>query len=124
MKQKVVGGCFFFQKVTSSVLSYHNYCFPWTSWERKHVRGHGNLSVGPQRAVTPDPGQFATLANTLLPLQKKLPSPCKCPQLCNATAVQDFGQFLLSTSSKIQTTCDYIHTQRITANHNANKTKK
>lgn len=86
--------------------------------------GHGNLSTGLQPAVTPDPGQFATQSNTLLPLQQKLP--CKFLQLCSSTTVKDFGQFLPSTSSKIQAMHDHIHTHthRITANHNANKEKK
>lgn len=74
--------------------------------------------------MTPDPGQFATQADTLLPLQKKLPSPCKWLQVCSPITVLHFEQFFLSNSSKIETVRDYTHRHLTTANHNANKQTK
>lgn len=94
------------QKAVSSALSSHDYCLQWA--EKVRVCGHGNLSVGLQSGVTPDPGHFARRANTLF-------FPCKQSHLTrkwlkphSTSSVQDFRQFLLSASFKIETTHDRI----------------
>lgn len=89
------------------------YCHPMITafselTEKARVCGHGNLSVGLQSRVTPDPGHFARWANPLFFPCKQSHLTRKCPKPHSTSSVQDFRQFLLSASSKIETTHDHM----------------
>lgn len=106
------------------------YCHPMITafselTEKARVCGHGNLSVGLQSRVTPDPGHFARWANPLFFPCKQSHLTRKCLKPHSTSSVQDFRQFLLSASSKIETTHDRMQWSYICvhANDNANKAK-